>query len=52
LSILEKGIRDPLQGIDIEPSRILLDGFKNSATSKSKGYSKAAAGLLFVIDRN
>ena len=28
LSILEKGIRDPLQGIDTKPCRILLDGFK------------------------
>jgi hypothetical protein len=28
LSTLEKGIRDPLQDFDSEPSRILLDGFK------------------------
>ena len=28
LSILDKGILNPLQGIDTEPSRILLDGFK------------------------
>ncbi len=28
LSILETGIRDPLQGIDTQQCRILLDGFK------------------------
>jgi hypothetical protein len=37
LSILEKGIRDPLQGIDIEPSRILLDGFKRYRCAKKLG---------------
>lgn len=37
LSILEKGIRDPLQGIDTEPSRILLDGFKRYRCAKKLG---------------
>jgi len=27
-SILERGIRDPLQGVDVKGKRILLDGFK------------------------
>ena len=34
LSILEKGIRDPLQGVDTEQSRILLDGFKRYRCAK------------------
>ena len=37
LSILEKGIRDPLCGIDDEPSRILLDGFKRYRCAKKLG---------------
>ena len=37
LSILEKGIRDPLQGIDTEPNRILLDGFKRYRCAKKLG---------------
>ena len=37
LSILENGIRDPLQGIDAEPSRILLDGFKRYRCAKKLG---------------
>ena len=37
LSILEKGIRDPLQGIDTKPSRILLDGFKRYRCAKKLG---------------
>jgi len=28
VSIIEKGIRDPLQGVDTQDTRILLDGFK------------------------
>jgi len=28
VSILESGIRDPLQGVDVDGERILLDGFK------------------------
>ena len=28
VSILENGIKDPLQGVDSEESRILLNGFK------------------------
>ena len=39
LSILEKGIRDPLCGIDTEPSRILLDGFKRYRCAKKLGLS-------------
>ena len=34
LSILEKGIRDPLQGVNTEQSRILLDGFKRYRCAK------------------
>jgi len=37
LSILQKGIRDPLCGIDTEPSRILLDGFKRYRCAKKLG---------------
>jgi hypothetical protein len=37
LSILEKGIRDPLCGIDAGPSRILLDGFKRYRCAKKLG---------------
>ena len=37
LAILEKGIRDPLCGIDTEPSRILLDGFKRYRCAKKLG---------------
>lgn len=37
LSILEKGIRDPLCGIDNEQGRILLDGFKRYRCAKKLG---------------
>jgi len=37
LSILEKGIRDPLQGIDTKPHRILLDGFKRYRCANKLG---------------
>jgi len=37
LSILEKGIRDPLQGIDTQACRILLDGFKRYRCAKKLG---------------
>jgi hypothetical protein len=37
LSILEKGIRDPLQGIDTKQSRILLDGFKRYRCANKLG---------------
>jgi hypothetical protein len=37
LSILEKGILDPLQGIDTQPCRILLDGFKRYRCAKKLG---------------
>jgi len=33
-SILEHGIRDPLQGVDVEGQRILLDGFKRYRCAK------------------
>jgi hypothetical protein len=39
LSILGKGIRDPLCGIDTQPSRILLDGFKRYRCAKKLGLS-------------
>jgi hypothetical protein len=37
LSILEKGVREPLCGIDNEPNRILLDGFKRYRCAKKLG---------------
>ena len=37
LSILEKGIRDPLSGIDNEQGRILLDGFKRYRCAEKLG---------------
>lgn len=37
VSILEKGIRDPLQGIDRQGARILLDGFKRLRCAKKLG---------------
>jgi len=37
LSILEKGIRDPLCGVDTEQSRILLDGFKRYRCARKLG---------------
>jgi hypothetical protein len=37
LSILQNGVRDPLQGIDTEQSRILLDGFKRYRCAKKLG---------------
>jgi hypothetical protein len=33
-SILENGIRDPLQGVDIENTRILLNGFKRYSCAR------------------
>ena len=33
-SILERGIRDPLQGVDVKGKRILLDGFKRYRCAK------------------
>ncbi len=41
LSILEKGIRDPLQGVDISGARILLDGFKRLRCAKKLGLGTA-----------
>jgi len=37
LSILEKGIRDPLQGVDNKGARIVLDGFKRLRCAKKLG---------------
>jgi hypothetical protein len=41
LSILEKGIRDPLQGIDTKDARILLDGFKRFRCAQKLGLGRA-----------
>lgn len=41
LSILENGIRDPLQGVDMQGKRILLDGFKRFRCAK-----KLAIGIV------
>jgi hypothetical protein len=36
-SISEKGVRDPLQGVDMEDNRILLNGFKRYRCAKRLG---------------
>jgi hypothetical protein len=36
-SIAEKGVRDPLQGVDVEGTRILLNGFKRYRCAKRLG---------------
>lgn len=41
LSISEKGIRDPLQGVDTNGARILLDGFKRLRCARKLGLSMA-----------
>lgn len=41
MSIMEKGIRDPLQGVDTKDARILLDGFKRLRCAKKLGISMA-----------
>jgi hypothetical protein len=41
VSILEKGIRDPLQGVDTDGERILLDGFKRLRCAKRLGIGTA-----------
>lgn len=41
LSILEKGIRDPLQGVDTKDARILLDGFKRLRCAQKLGIAMA-----------
>jgi hypothetical protein len=37
MSIMEKGIRDPLQGVETADARILLDGFKRVRCAKKLG---------------
>jgi hypothetical protein len=58
LSILDKGIVDPLQGIDIQSSRLLLDGFKRYRCAKKLGIgivpycslgSDEVAGIIELI---
>jgi hypothetical protein len=58
LSILDKGIRDPLQGIDTQQSRILLDGFKRYRCAHKLGIgivpycslsSDEATGIIELI---
>lgn len=41
ISIMQKGIRDPLQGVDTKDARILLDGFKRLRCAKKLGISMA-----------
>jgi len=41
MSIMEKGIRDPLQGVDTKYARILLDGFKRLRCAKKLGIGRA-----------
>lgn len=54
-SIAEKGIRDPLQGVDMQDVRILIDGFKRYRCAKMLGIgivpycclsSDAATGII------
>jgi hypothetical protein len=61
LSILDKGIRDPLQGIDTKQCRILLDGFKRYRCAKKLGIgivpycslsSDEATGIIELIRRS
>lgn len=58
LSILDKGIRDPLQGIDTQQCRILLDGFKRYRCANKLGIgivpyrslsSDEATGIIELI---
>ena len=53
-SILEQGIRDPLQGVDADEKRILLDGFKRYRCAKHLGipvvpYSSLGSDHAFAI---
>jgi len=41
MSIMEKGIRDPVQGVDTNDARILLDGFKRLRCAQKLGIGKA-----------
>jgi hypothetical protein len=41
VSIMEKGIRDPLQGVDTKEARILLDGFKRVRCARKLGIGTA-----------
>jgi hypothetical protein len=41
MSIMEKGIRDPLQGVDTKDARILLDGFKRLRCAQKLGIGRA-----------
>ena len=41
MSIMEKGIRAPLQGVDTKDTRILLDGFKRLRCAKKLGIGVA-----------
>ena len=41
MSIMEKGIRDPLQGVDTKEARILLDGFKRLRCARRLGIGTA-----------
>ena len=41
MSIMEKGIRDPVQGVDTKDARILLDGFKRLRCAQKLGIGRA-----------
>ena len=41
MSIMEKGIRDPLQGVDTKAARVLLDGFKRLRCAQKLGIGMA-----------
>jgi hypothetical protein len=41
MSIMEKGIRDPLRGVDTKEARILLDGFKRLRCARRLGIGTA-----------
>jgi len=41
MSIMERGIREPLQGVDTRDARILLDGFKRLRCAQKLGIGRA-----------
>jgi len=48
MSIMEKGIRDPLQGVDTKVARVLLDGFKRLRCAQKLGIGMAPYSSMGV----
>jgi hypothetical protein len=46
VSIMEKGIRNPLQGVDTKEARILLDGFKRLRCARKLGIGTKSLSIL------